>query len=170
LYKQLCERSANTQNWIVLNCALGEKEETREFNVMESDDFSSFLEPDHDQKLFLEANKIAHRIPVQVRQLDSIINDISDRPPGGIYLKLDIQGFDIEVMKGLVDNNARISAPQTEVSLVPIYKRMPNWRTSVDELCARGFQLSGFWPVTLGERLEAIEFDCVMVRGTTIET
>lgn len=40
---------------------------------------------------------------------------------------------------------------------------MPSYFDSLSALSGQGFEVSGFFPVTLDERLRLIEFDCLMV-------
>jgi hypothetical protein len=80
------------------------------------------------------------------------------------YLKLDTQGYDVEVLKGGAAVMQKIVALQSECSVQPIYEGMLNFSDSIAFIESFGFQLSGIFPVvTIRHRL--IEFDCVMVRA-----
>jgi hypothetical protein len=116
-------------------------------------------------------NDVRRRINVNVRTLDAVVTEIAEeRSAGPIYLKLDTQGFDLEVVKGAGQSIERVRALQTEVSIVPIYHGMTDCRASIETLTNYGFELSGLWAVNRDATLRAIEFDCVMVRPACCST
>ena len=103
--------------------------------------------PRHDEvALFTHANTIHESIAVEVTLLDTILMPLikSDKPRG-IYLKLDTQGFDLEVLKGAEASLDFILALQTEASVRPIYDGAPSFQETIDFATARGFIVSGFF-------------------------
>ena len=158
--------AAGDDAWLTLNCALGAADGEAAFNVMADSMFSSFLEPDNARVPGMAAaNQVRDRIPVAVRRLDVVLAEIErDRRLPPLYLKLDTQGYDLEVLKGSGSALERISALQTELSVMPIYQGMPDWQTAIQMLSEYGFAPSGLWAVNRDPALRAIEFDCVMVR------
>ena len=159
-FKEMLREAESDSAWTVLNTALGPSEESRKFNVMKSSFLSSFLEPNASAI----NNKIQQSISMQMRTLDSVAAEITaSRPIGPIYLKLDTQGFDLEVMKGASSTLKSIRALQSEVSVLPLYEDMTPWHDAIQKFGEYGFTVSGLWPVTRTPRLEVIEFDCVMV-------
>ena len=52
---------------------------------------------------------------------------------------------------------------QSEVSVLPLYDGMPDYKTSIEAFGAAGFDLSGLFPVVLDQALRVVEFDCVAV-------
>ncbi|MGZ3338284.1 MAG: FkbM family methyltransferase [Reyranella sp.] len=93
----LRERSRGDRNWHIEGYALGSSDGSMPINVMVSDQFSSFLEPDHGRvKDYAVLNVPCHTETVTVRTLDVVLPVLQerigfDRP----YLKIDTQGFDI---------------------------------------------------------------------------
>lgn len=152
--------------WLAVNCALGAADGVAEFNVMADTMFSSFLEPDNASVPEMSAdNRVRRRISVAIRRLDTVLAEFERAarlPP--IYLKLDTQGFDLEVLKGGAAAIGRIGALQTELSVLPIYRGMPGWQSAISLFGEYGFVPSGLWAVNRDRALQAIEFDCVMVR------
>jgi len=101
---------------------------------------------------------------VPVKRLDEIADTI--RQESGcqsMYLKLDTQGYDLEVIKGASAALGSVAALQTEVSVLPIYGRMPDWLTSLQTLKERSFDVTGIFPVSQDPDLRVVEFDCVAV-------
>jgi FkbM family methyltransferase len=156
----LKQRSIEDGRWMVYDMALGAQDGIADFNVMKSDDFSSFHEPLHDQISF-EGNVIDHVERVAVKRLDGMIRQINS--PGNIFLKLDTQGYDLEVIKG-VDNFNRIVLIQSEFSLIPIYKTMPSMIEAIPIFQDLGYAVAGMFPVTKDALHRVIEFDCLLVR------
>ena len=105
-----------------------------------------------------------HVETVAVRTLDVVLPVLQerlgfDRP----YLKLDTQGFDIEVLQGGRDSLAAVRALQTEASVIGIYKGMPGYVDTIRYLDERGFDITGLYPVSRDSSLRLVEFDCVMI-------
>ncbi len=149
----LRERARADSDWHIEGYALGAQEGSLPINVMASDQFSSVLQPDtsrtHDA-----ASAMAHVVlPVLRERLNF------DRP----YLKLDTQGFDMEVLQGARDSLPDVRALQTEASVIGIYKGMPGYMETIRYLDQQGFDVTGFYPVSRDRALRLIEFDCVMM-------
>jgi len=79
------------------------------------------------------------------------------------YLKLDTQGFDLEVLKGANEFLRTIRALQTEVAVQTIYKGMPNYEEMLPSLGKHGFSWSNSFPVSHDPALGLIEFDCIAI-------
>lgn len=157
--------------WTVQNLALGQVEETRALNVTRDKAFTSFLKPVESPGLqagemgFDAQVGVIERQQVAVRRLDKVLpellDDLTDRR---VFLKVDTQGFDLEVLAGARGILDRVIGIQTEVSLIPIYEHMPNMDAALAVLKELGFHVSGLFPVARDKHLRVIEFDCVMLR------
>lgn len=166
-FEALAARAAGRGPWNCFRYALGAADGEAEINVTDEDVFSSFLKPTEDSQARFPRNRVARMEKVQVRRLDGVLDQLSDGLSSPrIYLKMDTQGFDLEVLAGATGVLDRILALQTEVSFRPIYHGMPSYQDSLREFQARGFQVVDFMPVNReSDGLRAIEMDCVMVRG-----
>lgn len=161
----LRERSRGDRHWHIEGYALGSGEGSMPINVMVSDQFSSFLEPDHATvKDYADLNVPCHTETVAVRTLDVVMPVLQrrfgfERP----YLKIDTQGFDIEVLRGAGRSLPAVKALQTEASVIGIYKGMPRYLDTIRYLDERGFDITGLYPVSRDSALRLVEFDCVMI-------
>ena len=161
----LRERARADGGWHIEGYALGAKDGNLPINVMVSDQFSSFLQPDNSRvRAYDGLNVPCHVENVLVRTLDVVMPVLQEklgfqRP----YLKLDTQGFDIEVLQGARDCLADVRALQTEASVIGIYKGMPGYMDTIRYLDERGFDITGFYPVSRDSSLRLVEFDCVMI-------
>jgi FkbM family methyltransferase len=167
----LRERSRSDSAWHVEGYALGSNEGSLQINVMVSDQFSSFLEPDHGRVSdYLGLNVADHTETVPVRTLDAVVPALRERigfeRP---YLKIDTQGFDIEVLRGAAGTLPAMKALQTEASVRCIYKGMPSYTETIRYLEERGFDITGFYPISRDNALRLVEFDCVMINRTAIQ-
>ena len=164
--KTLRHRAERDPHWSIEGLALGRAAGVRTINVMKQDVFSSFLKPNEESASeFSGQNEILRTEPVQVDTLDALFGRLQarfqfKRP----YLKLDTQGFDLEILQGGPRALTQFSALQTESSIVPIYEGMPSYTESLQFLHARGFDLSWIAPVTLDSQMRLIEVDCVLIR------
>ncbi len=167
----LRKRASADGAWHIEGYALGAKDGSLPINVMVSDQFSSFLQPDNSQvRDYDQLNVPCHVENVLVRTLDVVMPVLQEklgfeRP----YLKLDTQGFDLEVLQGARDSLPEVCALQTEASVIGIYKDMPGYMDTIRYLGERGFDITGFYPVSRDRSLRLVEFDCVMInRAATV--
>ena len=105
-----------------------------------------------------------------VRRLDEVLDETVDNlDRSRIYLKMDTQGYDLEVFAGLGNMHEQILALQSEVSAVPIYQGMPHFTDSISCFEQAGFEIAGMYPVSTEKSgLRVVEFDCLMVRSTKV--
>lgn len=166
-YEALKSKSHNDEDWKIYHMALGRENTSMEINVMKEGVFSSFMTPDHSiVSEFRNQNVVDHTELVDVRTLDSMINQFeSTVSPEQTYLKLDTQGFDMEVVVGAEQTIERIPALQTEVSIRRIYKGMPSFFEAHQILAAKGFDIGELFLVSHDQLMRAIEFDCVMINS-----
>ena len=162
---RLREQAKTDPKWIIQDYALGSEDARRSFNVMKLDLLSSFREPDSSAVPMLhDFNVVDYREDVEVRRLDSVIDGLRSRHAlRNPYLKLDTQGFDLEVIRGAPATLPTVRALQTELSMQPIYKDAPPFRVMLDALTERNFAITGMFPVVRDQTMRVVEFDCVLV-------
>ena len=164
-FKILTEMAQGDEKWHCKNMALGSGKSVLTIHVPTDSAMSSFHKMNDfcESKFSLDAAKAA-QFEVPVARLDEVLSEaMPDWERRNIFLKMDTQGFDLEVFKGVGNTLSRISALQSEISQIPLYENMPDWKESLAAFEAAGFALSGLFPVTM-EKLNAIEFDCLMTK------
>lgn len=117
-------------------------------------------------KQYEEKSKIINKATVQVRTLDDYEPLFAELLVSHPYLKLDTQGFDLEVLMGASSLLPNVCALQTEASVRAIYDGMPDYRETLDYLSKSGFALSHSFPVCHDRALRLVEFDCVAVNSS----
>jgi FkbM family methyltransferase len=159
-FSKLQAAASEDGNWKAFQMALGREPGLLPINVMASSVFSSFKRPTEDS--LFAGNKVVSQVKVKVERLDRFIVE-QGFSFNNMLLKLDTQGFDLEVLRGAEGILDQIQAIQTELSFLAIYDGMPAYNEVSQELKNRGFVVSGMYPVTL-TNLQAIEFDGIFVR------
>lgn len=147
--------------WRAHCMALGAENGTKDFNVniMGSESvLSSFLP-------LTERFQGTRIIPVSMRRLDGILSPlISEIRSPRVFLKMDTQGFDWEVMKGAKGCIDIIHGIQSEISVEPIYKGMPHYTESLASYEKLGFKLMDLFVVNRTDSGSILEYDCLMAR------
>ena len=155
--------SKQDRRWIIQDYALGKETSKLELNIMNNSEFNSFLAPDHSQSdRYIEQNSVVSKFEVDVKRLDEVLPKIRETNNfTNVFLKLDTQGFDLEVFDGCAGCMDLISGVQTEVSVLPLYKNMPAIGDSIDLFRSKGFEVSGLYAVSESRFPHAMEFDCI---------
>ena len=163
---KILKESRNGDNqWLLMDYALGKEDDRLNLNIMESSLFNSFLTPDNSNtNQFKNQNMVNRTIEVPVKRLDNVLHELRESLKfERAFLKLDTQGYDLEVFRGVSGSLDIILGVQTEVSVLPIYQNMPSLEESLSFFKAKGFQVSGFYPVDESRFPHAVEFDCILL-------
>jgi FkbM family methyltransferase len=168
-FSRLSEKAANDPAWRTYNMAAGSAAGELEINVMDNSVFSSLLPINSlGSREFTGETDVVRTEKVKVVRLDSMIEEIVagiERPR--VYLKMDTQGYDLQVLEGASGCLDSILGLQSEIALQPIYEGMPDYLTALAKLNNLGFSVTSLVPVTRDADLRVIEFDCLMVRNSS---
>ena len=158
VFAMLEKRMGRDRNWSGHNLAIGDVECTREFNVMESTLYSSFNVPADDAD---GSNRVTRTCHVEVRRLDRLVGT---RDLGRTLLKVDTQGYEMQVFRGLGERLRSVRAIMCEVSVNALYERTPRLNEIVTFLDENGFKAAFFSPIGRAGNFSAREFDYICVR------
>lgn len=163
-YNILEKLSENDPLWHCSKFALGSEEKKAKFNIMAASEFSSARQPDT-SKLFKAENTVVDSYDVNFKTLDSVWPQLKSRYNiKSAYLKLDTQGYDLEVLKGSENILPEMRALQSELAIIKIYQDMPSYMDVIAYLESKNFSLYGMHPVSHDENKHLIEFDGIFVR------
>jgi FkbM family methyltransferase len=164
-FEKLRRATRDDPGWDAYQLALGSSAGVAHIHVAPRSVFSSFLQAnDYCVRRFGERTVGAQEESVSVRRLDEVLEEISaHHSDERIYLKMDTQGFDMEVFRGLGEKLSRVVALQSEVSLIPIYEQMPHWTECITAYEQAGFGIAGMFPVNR-DHGRVVEYDCVLTR------
>lgn len=160
-YQTLARVASADPLWETANVALGNFDGQSEINVAGNTFSSSLLDmlPAHEKSA--PESAYIRKETIMVRKIDSIINDYRHEHDK-IYLKIDTQGFEKNVIEGAGKSLADIVGIQMEVSLVPLYKDETLLADMIDFMNTRGFTLMsvepGFSDAATGQLLQV---DCL---------
>lgn len=159
--------SADDPLWTVEQVALSAADGTATFHVMNNDEFSSLSTPSHDETTrFTGDNRIVRSIEVRTETLASAFDRLQEqhdfeRP----FLKLDTQGFDVQIVKASPETTRKFRGLQSELAVRKLYADSVDFRDALATYESLGFTLSAFVPNNAGQFPILVETDCIMVRS-----
>jgi FkbM family methyltransferase len=102
---------------------------------------------------------------VPLARLDTAANEFL-QPQDVVFLKLDVQGFESQVLAGAADLLPRVKGLMLELSLVPCYRGQAILRTMLEFLDQLGFEVWNLIPGTAdGETGRLLQVDGVFFRA-----
>ena len=131
--------------WEARRLALGDEDGTADIHVAANSWSSSLLEMGERHLASAPDSAYTGTEAVRVARLDAIWDDVV-RDGERVFLKLDVQGFEMHVLRGATTRLDRVTGVQAELALTPLYQGDSPWREVVDHLEARGFELAGLEP------------------------
>jgi FkbM family methyltransferase len=132
--------AADDPLWTVADrMALGDTTGAAEINIS-ANSFSSSLLPMLPSHLSAAPeSRYLHREKVPMRRLDSVLETIA--PNRRIFLKLDVQGFEPQVLHGASQILPFTRAVQLEMSLLPLYQGEVLMADMCAVMSAKGFEI-----------------------------
>ena len=144
-FKKLKNNLANDLLWRGENIGLGSKESEETINISENSVSSSVLPMlDEHTKAAPSSAYIASEI-IQVRALDEIHDNL--KIDGKVsWLKIDVQGFESQVIDGALESLQKFDFIQFEAALVPLYGGEELLTTLIQRIESKGFFIVSFEP------------------------
>ena len=169
-FEALAREAEGDPAWRVHQLALGREDGTTTMNVVPGT-LSSLRPPTEFGARRYRRLRDPEPVEVLVRRLDGMLDELLDgleRPRP--YLKLDTQGFDLDVFAGAGERIGEFAGMQSELALMQIYEGMPRLPDALAVYEDAGFEVAAMYPVSRqGKTARVLEFDCVMVRGTLLK-
>ena len=166
-FERLSDAAEGDPAWIVHHLALGRVAATQRINLTTGTTFSSFLEPNATAtRLWPQWTQTPADEEVEIARLDEVLaSAIGGFMADRIFLKLDTQGYDLEVLAGAAGVLDRVVAIQSELSLQPIYEGAPTYLVALAAFRDAGFAFTVFYRVTRDPAWRIVEYDAVMIRA-----
>jgi FkbM family methyltransferase len=136
---QLTRLFAQDQHVHVIAAAAGSEPGSANINVSKADDSSSLLAPAALQTQRFPGTEVVGVEQVEVQTLDELF--ASRQLEGPMLLKLDVQGFELEALRGARKLLKRVDTVLTECSFVPFYEGQPLFDEVLNHLRKAGFTL-----------------------------
>ena len=167
VYQVLARKCTRHPNWHVYNCALGSCIGESILNIAANGGASSsFLKmnschADADPKSAYVGEEV-----VALSTLDHVIYQHFDGNPPQVFLKIDVQGYEIEVLKGAITliSHGFVRGIQIELSLITLYEESANWHDLVRFIQSFGFEFVFFEPGFSDENMYLLQVDAYFFR------
>jgi FkbM family methyltransferase len=145
-YRRLYRAASRDKRWFVIRSAVGPRTGTATMHVAANDGASSSMLSllDGVARAAPEARFIGDE-EVQVATLDDLVQPHL-RDVRTVFTKLDVQGYELQALRGGSATLDRSSIVQLEMSLLPIYQTAPSYREVIQFMEQHGFQLVGLEP------------------------
>ena len=164
-HEKLKAEAGRDGSWIVApRAALGSAKGSIEINVSRNSVSSSVLPMEQTHLSVAPKSRYLATETVALERLDDLLPAVFPGT-GPIFLKIDTQGYEEEVLKGAAGILSRVAAIQMEISLVPLYQGAPTLVHIVVAMQDLGYHLfqiiPGFRDVKTGQMLQ---LDGIFVR------
>jgi FkbM family methyltransferase len=139
--------SKKYSSWTVAErCAIGSQNQEIEINISANSVSSTLLNMLDTHIEGAPESKIIGKEKVKVYPLDEIASQYLSGSKN-IFLKIDVQGFEQEVLKGAQNMLSKAKGVEMEISLVPLYEDQ-KWLLAdiLDYMTKRGFRLTSIVP------------------------
>lgn len=151
--------------WSATQLAFGSEPGERTLRVSRLSVFNSFLAVSPSMQQRDERAATDHLVSVQVTTVDDWW-DIHG-PPGRVLVKLDVQGYEQQILKGARHTLDKLAGLQVEMSLSPLYEGQPLIEDMLPFLRDAGFVPYEFWNGYLDEDTGAVlELDGIFFRSS----
>lgn len=149
---------------LIIEAALGAQKGEAVLHMTHDQGKSSLLEPNFENIAKFEPVhdwQVVDKVPIKVDRLD----DLLAGEPAPDFMKIDVQGYELEVLKGAEVTLRDTLALEIEASSVPLYLGQPDVSALTRWLLDRDFSCIAVKTTGTfgGEGINAVEFDCFFV-------
>ena len=164
-HRRLEQRAAADPAWRVApRMAIGDRDGEVEIEVSAESDMSSVLPQTDLLRRISPSSRVVGREMVPIRRLDGVVEDYVNADDG-VFLKIDTQGFEAQVLAGARHLLPRLQGVQVEMSLVRCYEGERDFRDLIDDLADAGFVPFLFIPGYFEHKLaRQLQLDGVFMR------
>lgn len=156
-YAELQKVTAGDPRWRTRQCALGREPGEATINIASNSDSSSLLPMGSAHTEAEPSVGIVGHQTVIVERLDDIVDELAG-PDQRIFLKIDAQGFEREVLAGAEQTLARCRGLQLELSFISLYEGGMLIDEAISLAYDAGFSMVGIeqgWAAETGQMLQA---------------
>jgi FkbM family methyltransferase len=141
-YEKLIQASRRDPLWLVApRAALGNEDSEVKINIARNSYSSSVLDILDSHTQIAPGSEYVGWEVVPLKRLDTLAAPLIRSNTRNIFLKIDVQGFEMQVLEGAKQIMPRVRGAQLELSLVPLYKRQPLLKEMLDKMDTLGFDL-----------------------------
>jgi FkbM family methyltransferase len=146
-YKKLLQKSKRDKDWIVADrMAIGESDDFTEINISNNIDSSSILNMSQNHLDASPESVYIAKEKIQVRSLDGLMNEVIHEGYSNGFIKIDVQGYEWQVLKGAQKLIDELKGIQIELSLLPLYEGQKLYKEIMEYIYSRHFNLYMIYP------------------------
>ena len=147
-YQRLLRRFGDDPAWTGHQLALGHEAGRAELRIFPKGDLNSLLEPSaYGLDRYQKFSRPEGTEEVEVRTISDIFDDTVGAARS-VFLKVDTQGSDLDVVEGAGAVLDRSPGLQVEVAVKPLYEGAPALPEVLTRLGDLGYELTGLFPVS----------------------
>lgn len=168
---ELERKSKNDSKWHIEAIVISDTEGIHQFNVMNDRECSSLSTRTFSETSAYEIQtRVDRTITVSGITLESLVNkwNTKYKHAKNSYLKLDTQGYDLQILNAARNVISQFAAFQSELSVKRLYESSTHLEVVLDAYRKFGFDVSTLVPNNGGHFPDLIEIDCIMVRSDLI--
>jgi FkbM family methyltransferase len=149
-------------NWEVHNYALGSARSVKNIQIGELTVFSSLLEQTTVAQELCSMARVIRQEAVEIKRLDDIFPSFQG---GRVFLKIDAQGFEREILEGAPASLKQILGLQAEIPLMHLYQGVWSLQEALEYMRERQFILCKVEPTNYDLKdMSMVELDCIFRR------
>jgi FkbM family methyltransferase len=154
----LAARASADPAWTAYPIGLGASRGTVELRLTDDSHFNSFLP--QGEPIEQTATRGVHL--ARVERLDEVLEVA---PGERVFLKVDVQGYELPVLDGASGILDRVVGAQVEVNMIPLYEGQPSITQVISRLESDGLRVAGVINGSLYASGEESFFDLLAVRS-----
>lgn len=145
IYKLLSAKASSSSQWKTFQSGVGKETGELMLNVSENFASSSLLNVNEASTSVDPTTRTTHREKISITTIDEFLGSHPEIQKD-ILLKLDVQGFELEALKGGVNSLELFKAVQVELSFTPVYQGGPLYLEVISFLQNHNFELFSLSP------------------------
>lgn len=146
VFENLKSNANYDKNWRTENFAIGIKEEEALIHISENTFSSSILDIKDAHVSAAPESRYVSQERIRVMPLDKFITTDILNSHNSIMLKIDVQGYEMNVIDGAVSLLPSIKIVQAELSFLPMYSNGPLYKDVITRMDSLGFELFSLIP------------------------
>lgn len=159
VYETLIQNSKNNERWKIFKYGVGSKEETLEIHISKNLTSSSVLKLTNTSIEAEPNTQFTRSEKINITSLDNFFNRNPLNQHKNLFVKIDVQGYELEVIRGAAKNLSSISFIQAELSIVKLYEGSTTYTEFIKIMEELGFEMftiiPGFRNPVNGQMLQA---------------
>ena len=170
-HQQLVQSAGNNPDWIIYpRCALGDVTGTAKINLAGNSQSSSLLPMRGRHIEAWPETRYVGAEEVPVKTLSQVFADDPELFAGRHVLKMDAQGYELNILKGAEDVLGQIDIVMLEASLVTLYDGEPTVATLLNHLEGRQFDCYAICPgFSDAKNFQMLQVDMLFVKRSAME-